>query len=90
MGLSYTLAGIGYFMLFELFVQVDSDATPLAVLVTLTGLPVLLDVASLASTTLLAILYEPIGVAAFALGSPSSTSTGSSRSGWPPATTTRW
>jgi len=32
MGLSYTLAGIGYFMLFELFVQVDSDATPLAVL----------------------------------------------------------
>jgi signal transduction histidine kinase len=68
MGLSYTLAGIGYFMLFELFVQVDSDATPLAVLVTLTGLPVLLDVASLASTTLLAIPYEPIGVAAFALG----------------------
>ena len=68
MGLAYTLAAIGYFMLFELFVQVDSDATPLAVLVTLTGLPVLFDIASMVSTRLVAIPYEPIGVAAFALG----------------------
>lgn len=68
MGFSYTLAAIGYFMLFELFVQVDSDARPLAALVTLIGLPVLLDVASLVSTDLLKIPYEPLGVAAFALG----------------------
>jgi len=68
MGLSYALAVVGYFMLFELFTQVGADARPLAVVAGLTGLPVFLDVLGLVSPRLVDITYEPIGVAAFAVG----------------------
>jgi signal transduction histidine kinase len=68
MGLAYSLAAIGYFMLVELFWQIDHDTKPLVVLVGLTGLPVLFDVLGLVSPILLDITYEPIGVAAFAAG----------------------
>jgi len=68
MGLSYALAAVGYFMLFELFTQVSYDTTPLAVLAAITGLPLVLDLAGLASPLLIDITYEPIGVAVFAVG----------------------
>jgi signal transduction histidine kinase len=68
MGLAYTLATVGYFMLFELFWQVGRDLKPLVGLVGLTGLPVVLDVLALASPQLIEITYEPLGVAAFAVG----------------------
>ena len=68
MGLAYALAAIGYFMLFELFVKTDIDARPFVVLVAITGLPVVLDVISIYSDALLAINYEPLGVAVFAVG----------------------
>ncbi|MEF8773883.1 MAG: ATP-binding protein [Halobacteriales archaeon] len=68
MGLAYALATVGYFMLFELFWQVGHDTRPFAALVGLTGLPVVFDVVGYASPWLLDFTYEPLGVAAFAVG----------------------
>lgn len=68
MGLAYALATIGYFMLFELFWQVGHNSKPFAALVALTGLPVLLDIFGFSSSFLIDITYEPLGVAAFAVG----------------------
>ena len=68
MGLSYALAIVGYFMLFELFAQVSADTRPLAALAAITGLPIVLDVAGAASPYLIDVTYEPLGVAAFAVG----------------------
>jgi signal transduction histidine kinase len=67
-GLAYALAAVGYFMLLELFWQVGSDATPLVVLVGLTGLPIVLNLVGLVSARVPDITYEPLGVALFALG----------------------
>ncbi|MGB9933403.1 ATP-binding protein [Haloarcula amylolytica] len=68
MGLAYALAVIGYFMLFELFRQVGHDTTPLLGLIGLTGLPIVLDALAVVSPTIINITYEPLGVAAFAVG----------------------
>ena len=67
-GLSYALVGVGFFMLFELFEAADYDTRPLAVVVGVTGLPVVLDVVGYATPTLIDINYEPLGVALFAAG----------------------
>ena len=68
MGLAYSLAAIGIFMLFELFAQVDYDTTPFVVLVGLTGLPVVFDVAGFVSPAILDLTYSALGVAVFAVG----------------------
>lgn len=68
MGLAYALAAVGYFMLLELFWRVGQNARPLLILVALTGLPVVLDVVGLVTPYLVDISYEPLGVAAFAVG----------------------
>ena len=68
MGLAYALAMVGYFMLFELFRRVGHDTTPLLGLVGLTGLPIVLDALSQVSPLIINITYEPLGVAAFAIG----------------------
>jgi len=68
MGIAYSLAAIGIFMLFELFAQVDYDTTPFVVLVGLTALPVVFDVAGSVSPVLLDLTYSAIGVAVFAVG----------------------
>jgi signal transduction histidine kinase len=68
MGASYTLSGIGYFLLFEHFGTVGRDTKPLVVLVGLTGLPIVLDIAGFSSSALIDITYEPLGVAVFASG----------------------
>jgi len=65
---AYVLAAVGYFMLLELFWQVGSDATPLVVLVGLTGLPIIPDFVGAVSPRIPDITYEPLGVALFALG----------------------
>jgi signal transduction histidine kinase len=67
-GLAYSLSAVGYFMLFELFDRTSLDARPLAVLVTVTGLPIIFNVVGYASPSLVDMTYEPIGVAVFALG----------------------
>ena len=68
MGVAYALATVGYFMLFELFWQIGRDLKPLVGLVGLTGLPIALDILALVSPQLIEITYEPLGVAAFAVG----------------------
>lgn len=67
-GISYVFAGIGFFMLYELFLEADYDTRPLASLVGVTALPVVFDIAGFASPMVIDINYEPIGVAIFAIG----------------------
>jgi signal transduction histidine kinase len=67
-GLSYLLAGVGMFALFEAFAESEYDATPLAGLVGLAGLPVVLDIVGYATPLLLDMIHAPLGVAAFTLG----------------------
>ncbi|MEF8856192.1 MAG: histidine kinase N-terminal 7TM domain-containing protein [Haloplanus sp.] len=67
-GLSYALAAVGMFALFETFVDSEYDATPLAGLLGLAGLPVVLDIVGYATPRLLDMIHAPLGVAAFALG----------------------
>jgi len=67
-GLSYVLAGIGVFMLFELYVDSGYNTRPLAVLTALISLPVGLDLLALFSPALIEVIYAPLGVAAFGLG----------------------
>lgn len=67
-GLSYVLAAVGMFMIFELYLESGYDAKPLAVLTGLLGLPVALDVAALTTPQVINVIYAPIGVAVFAIG----------------------
>jgi len=68
MGLSYALAFVGYFMLLELFTQIDLDTRALFALVGITSLPVVLDVIGYTTPYVIDITYEPLGVAVFAVG----------------------
>ncbi|WP_280537293.1 ATP-binding protein [Halopenitus sp. POP-27] len=68
MGLAYALATVGIFMLVEQFTQVGADTTPLAVLVGITGLPLVLDIVGYLNPGLIDMTYEPLGVAVFAVG----------------------
>jgi signal transduction histidine kinase len=68
MGLSYALAFVGYFILLELFTEIDLDTRPLFALLGLTGLPVVFDVVGYTTPYLVDITYEPLGVAVFAVG----------------------
>jgi signal transduction histidine kinase len=68
MGLAYALAFVGFFMLFELFAQVSYDTNVLFGVVSVTGLPVALDVLGATTPYLLPLTYSPLGVAAFAVG----------------------
>jgi hypothetical protein len=90
MGLSYAAAAVGYFMLLELFTQTGYDTRPLAVLVGLTGLPVVFDVAGMQLPGVVDMTYEPLGVAAFAVGRCSCSSAGSARSDSRGRSTTPW
>ncbi len=67
-GLSYVLAAVGMFMVFELYLESGYDAKPLAVLTGLLGLPVALDVAALTTPQIINVIYAPIGVAIFSIG----------------------
>jgi len=68
MGLSYALAAVGGFMLLELFTLTGYDARALTFLLGLTGLPLLFDILGRRSAVLVDMTYEPLGVAAFAVG----------------------
>lgn len=66
-GLSYTLAAVGLFMLYELYLESGYDTRPLAALSGLLALPVVFDLVAL-WTPLIEIIYAPLGVAAFTIG----------------------
>jgi signal transduction histidine kinase len=68
-GFAYALSAVGYFMLLELFDQTSLDTRPLVGLASLTALPVALTVAGARVPWLVDMSYEPLGVAAFAVGS---------------------
>ena len=67
-GFTYALAAVGYFMLVELFWQVGYNAWPFVVLFGLTGLPVIPDIIGVLSDQVPDIVFEPLGVAVFAVG----------------------
>ncbi|MFB6152503.1 MAG: histidine kinase N-terminal 7TM domain-containing protein [Haloarculaceae archaeon] len=66
-GLSYALAAVGFFMLFETFRAAEYDTRALTATVGMAGLPVVLDLVGFFHPALLDVNYEPIGVALFAL-----------------------
>jgi len=66
--LSYTLAAVGFFMLFESLRRVQLGTGPLMGLFGLTALPIVANVVGYASPLLLDLNHEPVGVAAFAAG----------------------
>lgn len=68
LGLSYAVIAVGFFMLLEQFLYTGTDSRPLIGLVALTGIPTVATVAGAASPRLLPLMYEPPGVALFALG----------------------
>jgi signal transduction histidine kinase len=66
---AYAGSAIGFYILFETFRLSEIPTTQLVGIVSLAAWPVLLDVAGLVTgPQLLTLNYEPIGVAAFALG----------------------
>ncbi|PSP31143.1 histidine kinase [Halobacteriales archaeon QH_10_67_22] len=66
-GLSYALVAVGFFMLYELFLEADYNTRPLGIVVAITALPAVLDIIGYTTDLLLDINHEPLGVAAFAL-----------------------
>jgi len=67
-GVAYAVSAVGYFMLVELFDQTSLDTRPLLGLASLTVLPVAATVAGSRVPWLVDMSYEPLGVAAFAVG----------------------
>jgi len=67
-GLAYAVSAVGYFMLLELFDQTSLDTRPLVGLAGLSALPVAATVAGARVPWLVDMSYEPLGVAAFAVG----------------------
>lgn len=67
-GLSYALAAMGMFMLFERYMQSGYDTRPLGLLTVLIGLPVVFDLVALLVAQVIETIYAPIGVAVFVIG----------------------
>jgi signal transduction histidine kinase len=68
LGLSYAAIAVGFFVLMERFYHTGSDSRPLVVLVGLSGLPALATILGSRVDWLLPLMYEPPGVALFAVG----------------------
>lgn len=68
MAVSYLLAVLGMFMLFELFAQIRQGRGGLYMVVGLAGLPARLDIGAALTPQIPDLTYSSIGVAAFAVG----------------------
>jgi len=69
MGLAYALSAIGFYMLFQMLTDSRAETTKLFLPVMLAGFPVIFNVlGQLEVPGILALSYEPLGVAAFGLG----------------------
>ncbi|WP_256300832.1 sensor histidine kinase [Haloarchaeobius salinus] len=68
LGLSYAVIMVGFFMLAERLYQTGTDSRPLVILFGITGVPAVATILSEQSATLLPLMYEPPGVAVFAVG----------------------
>jgi PAS domain S-box-containing protein len=67
-GLSYVLAAVGLFMLFQFFLNSGYDTRSLGGLTTLIALPVTFDIGAQFTAVVVEVIYAPVGVAAFAVG----------------------
>jgi PAS domain S-box-containing protein len=67
-GLSYVLSAVGIFMLFQFYSDSGYDTRPLTGLTALLGLPIVLDIGAEFTPQIIAFIYAPVGVAAFAVG----------------------
>jgi signal transduction histidine kinase len=68
MGVAYSLSVLGFYLLFEAFAQVGQSVRPLLGLSALFVAPLAFDVVGATTDLLVEMTYEPLGVAAFALG----------------------
>jgi len=68
LGLSYSVIMVGFFMLAERLYYTGTDSRPLVILFGITGVPALATILSSQIETLLPLMYEPPGVAVFAVG----------------------
>lgn len=68
LGISYVVIAVGFFMLFEQFHHTGADNRPLAGLASLTAIPAIVTIYSEELPNVLPLMYEPPGVALFALG----------------------
>ncbi|WP_254824934.1 sensor histidine kinase [Haloglomus halophilum] len=68
LGLSYAVIAVGFFMLIERFYHTGTDSRPLLILVGLTGAPTVVTILGSEIEGLLPLMYEPPGVALFAVG----------------------
>ena len=68
LGLSYAVIAVGFFMLIEQFYYAGADSRPLVALVGVTAIPTAATVFGGELSWLLPLMYEPPGVALFAVG----------------------
>ncbi|WP_251342826.1 ATP-binding protein [Haloplanus halophilus] len=68
LGVSYALVAVGFFMLVEQFYHTGTDSRPLVVLAGMTGIPAIATILGPRIDSLLPLMYEPPGVAIFAVG----------------------
>ncbi|WP_231741236.1 histidine kinase N-terminal 7TM domain-containing protein [Halorubrum sp. CBA1125] len=68
LGMSYAVIAVGFFMLLEQFYYTGADSRPLVVLACLTAVPAVATVTGEHFSWLLPLMYEPPGVALFAVG----------------------
>ena len=68
LGLSYAVVAVGFFMLIEQFYHTGTDSRPLVALAAVTGVPAVATIAGERLPWLLPLMYEPPGVAIFAVG----------------------
>lgn len=68
LGVSYVAIAVGFFMLFERFYHTGADSRPLVALVGITGIPAAVTILGSQVDWLLPLIYEPPGVALFAVG----------------------
>lgn len=68
LGSAYAVVAVSFFMLLERFYHAGTDTRPLVALVGVTALPIGLNVLGATGPWFLPMLYEPIGVAIFAVG----------------------
>ena len=68
LGLSYAVIAVGFYMLLERFYQTGTDTRPLVAIIGLTVIPTVATVTAVEVSWLLPLMYEPPGVALFAVG----------------------
>jgi signal transduction histidine kinase len=67
-GLSYALAMVGFYLLYEMLSESNSTNTTLGALFSTTAIPLVFYLVSFGDGSLVTLHYEPLGIAVFAVG----------------------